>query len=108
MLAGFARADITAWEPGLTLMGWGQAWQQIEGVGLPLLALVLRLDVTGLRQNLASPTVLRALSLSLVTATVTAEGVKAEHLLRIVDLRPQKPLCMRHGRAITHHAVGRG
>lgn len=41
-------------------------------LGLPLLALVLRLDVADLRQNLASPTVARALSLSLITATVTA------------------------------------
>ena len=41
-------------------------------LGLPLLALVLRLDLADLRQNLASPTVARALSLSLATATVTA------------------------------------
>lgn len=41
-------------------------------LGLPLLALLLRLDLADLRQNLASPTVARALSLSLATATVTA------------------------------------
>ncbi len=41
-------------------------------LGLPLLALVLRLDITDLRQNLTSPTVLRALSLSLATATIAA------------------------------------
>src|SRR5690606_12933631 len=41
-------------------------------LGLPLLALVLRVDVTELGRNLASPTVLRALSLSLTTATAAA------------------------------------
>ena len=40
-------------------------------LGLPLLALLLRLDVVDLQQNLASPTVVRALSLSLLTATAT-------------------------------------
>ena len=41
-------------------------------LGLPLLALVVRLDVSDLYQNLTAPTVARALSLSLVTATMTA------------------------------------
>lgn len=41
-------------------------------LGLPLLALVLRVDLAGLGHNLASPTVLRALSLSLATATAAA------------------------------------
>lgn len=41
-------------------------------LGLPLLALLLRVDVAELGRNLASPTVLRALSLSLTTATAAA------------------------------------
>ena len=76
-------------------------------LGLPLLALVLRLDVTDLRQNLASPTVLRALSLSLVTATVTAAlalllGTPLAYLLarrtfrgrRIVDTLVDLPMVL--------------
>ncbi len=41
-------------------------------LGLPLLALVLRVDLADLARNLGSPTVLRALSLSLATATAAA------------------------------------
>ena len=76
-------------------------------LGLPLLALVLRLDVTDLRQNLASPTVLRALSLSLVTATFTAAlalllGTPLAYLLarrtfrgrRIVDTLVDLPMVL--------------
>ena len=42
--AGLARADITVYEPGITLMGWGLPSQQARGVTLPLhaRALVLR------------------------------------------------------------------
>jgi neutral ceramidase len=36
MRAGFAKEDISAWEPGMTLMGWGVPEQQAEGVELPL------------------------------------------------------------------------
>ncbi len=38
---------------------------------LPMLALVLRLDVASLFQNLSNPTVLRALTLSLTTGTIS-------------------------------------
>jgi neutral ceramidase len=41
---GFARRDITAWEPGLAMMGWGQTTNLIEGVGEPLHARALVLD----------------------------------------------------------------
>jgi neutral ceramidase len=39
--AGLARTDITVFEPGITLMGWGLPHQQARGVTLPLHARAL-------------------------------------------------------------------
>jgi neutral ceramidase len=33
---GFGRADITAWEPDLCMLGWGMFYNRIEGVAEPL------------------------------------------------------------------------
>jgi neutral ceramidase len=38
MEAGFARRDISAWVPGMTMMGWGDPTQQAQGVAEPLYA----------------------------------------------------------------------
>lgn len=36
MRIGFHRVDISAFEPGMTMMGWGQPTQQARGVEVPL------------------------------------------------------------------------
>ena len=48
---GAARRDITTWEPGLGMMGWGMLENRIERVATPLhaRAFVLRDPESGLR-----------------------------------------------------------
>lgn len=43
-LAGLARTDITVYEEGMALMGWGVPWCQAKGVGMPLHARALVVD----------------------------------------------------------------
>ena len=46
---GFAREDITAYEPGIAMLGWGMLYNRIDGVAAPLYsrAMVLRDPGTG-------------------------------------------------------------
>jgi neutral ceramidase len=48
---GAAKADITTWEPGLGMMGWGMLDNRVEGVATPLhaRAVLLRDPESGLR-----------------------------------------------------------
>lgn len=46
---GFAREDITAYEPGIAMLGWGMLYNRVDGVAEPLYArsMVLRDPATG-------------------------------------------------------------
>lgn len=44
MHAGFARREISAWLPGMTMMGWGVPEQQATGVQAPLFARAMFLE----------------------------------------------------------------
>jgi len=43
--AGFAKAEITAWEPELAMMGWGRMDNRIVGVAEPLFARTMAMEV---------------------------------------------------------------
>ena len=45
---GFAREDITAWEPGIAMLGWGMLYNRVDGVAEPLYARAMLLrDAAG-------------------------------------------------------------
>ncbi len=51
--AGLAKAEITAWEPGLLLLGWGQYDNVAEGVAEPLFARALVLEDAARNERVA-------------------------------------------------------
>ncbi|MFT4626631.1 MAG: neutral ceramidase [Myxococcota bacterium] len=47
MLVGLARADLTVWEPGVEMLGWGQPDGRLSGVAMPLNVRALVVDEDG-------------------------------------------------------------
>ncbi len=71
--AGFARREITAYEPGMAMLGWEHPHHKVRGVGVPLFARAMYLADA----NVGSEVVLVVAELGYITCAVRL-GVLAE------------------------------